>query len=66
MITGVNTLFNALLNNPEFAKLDFSPLHVSLAGGMAVQSPVAEKWKQITGKALIEAYGLSETSPAGR
>ncbi len=63
VITGVNTLFNALLNNPDFAKLDFSALRVSVAGGMAVQKAVAEKWKQTTGKALIEAYGLSEASP---
>src|SRR5690606_19426194 len=64
VITGVNTLFNALLNNPEFAKLDFSSLRVALGGGMAVQQAVAEKWKQITGVALVEAYGLTETSPA--
>jgi long-chain acyl-CoA synthetase len=63
-ITGVNTLFNALLNNPEFAKLDFSHLHISLGGGMAVQEAVAKRWKQVTGKPLIEAYGLTETSPA--
>lgn len=63
-ITGVNTLFNALVNDPEFAKLDFSGLQVALGGGMAVQRAVAEKWKQITGKPLIEAYGLTETSPA--
>jgi long-chain acyl-CoA synthetase len=63
-ITGVNTLFNALINNSEFAKLDFSPLHVTLGGGMAVQRAVAERWKQITGVPLIEAYGLTETSPA--
>jgi long-chain acyl-CoA synthetase len=63
-ITGVNTLFNALLNNPDFAKLDFSRLHVSLGGGMAVQQAVAEKWRKVTGKPLIEAYGLTETSPA--
>lgn len=63
-ITGVNTLFNALINNPEFAKLDFRPLHVTLGGGMAVQRAVAERWKQITGVPLIEAYGLTETSPA--
>jgi long-chain acyl-CoA synthetase len=62
--TGVNTLFNALLNHPDFAKLDFSALRVSLGGGMAVQKAVAEKWKQVTGKPLIEAYGLTETSPA--
>ena len=64
VITGVNTLFNALLNNPEFAKLDFSSLRVALGGGMAVQQAVAEKWKKITGVALVEAYGLTETSPA--
>ncbi len=62
--TGVNTLFNALVNNPEFAKLDFSTLHLTLGGGMAVQEAVAVKWKALTGCALIEAYGLTETSPA--
>jgi long-chain acyl-CoA synthetase len=64
VITGVNTLFNGLLNNPDFKNLDFSHLNISLGGGMAVQRAVAEKWKQVTGKALIEAYGLTETSPA--
>jgi long-chain acyl-CoA synthetase len=63
VISGVNTLFKALLNNPDFVKLDFKPLRVSVGGGMAVQETVAEKWKQTTGKALIEAYGLSEASP---
>lgn len=63
-ITGVNTLFNALLNNPDFAKLDFSALRISLGGGMSVQQAVAEKWKKVTGLPLIEAYGLTETSPA--
>ena len=63
-ITGVNTLFNALLNNEDFAKLDFSTLKVSLGGGMAVQKAVADRWKQITKAPLIEAYGLTETSPA--
>lgn len=63
VITGVNTLFKALLNNPDFTKLDFTPLRVSVGGGMAVQKAVAEKWKQTTGKALIEAYGLTEASP---
>jgi long-chain acyl-CoA synthetase len=63
-ITGVNTLFNALVNNEEFKKLDFSSLKVTLGGGMAVQRAVAEKWKTVTGKPLIEAYGLTETSPA--
>jgi long-chain acyl-CoA synthetase len=63
-ITGVNTLFNALVNNAEFAKLDFSALRITLGGGMAVQEAVAVKWKQVTGHPLIEAYGLTETSPA--
>lgn len=62
--TGVNTLFNALVNNPEFAKVDFSALRFTLGGGMAVQGAVAEKWKAMTGKVLLEAYGLTETSPA--
>jgi long-chain acyl-CoA synthetase len=62
--TGVNTLFNALVNNAEFRKLDFSSLHLSLGGGMAVQEAVAVKWKEVTGTPLIEAYGLTETSPA--
>ena len=64
VITGVNTLFNALVNNPEFGKLDFSSLRIALGGGMAVQEAVANKWKQVTGAPLIEAYGLTETSPA--
>jgi len=63
-ITGVNTLFNALLNNADFHKLDFSPLQMTLGGGMAVQKAVAERWQEVTGKPLIEAYGLTETSPA--
>jgi long-chain acyl-CoA synthetase len=62
--TAVNTLFNALLNNPDFHKLDFSSVRLTLGGGMAVQEAVANKWKQVTGVALIEAYGLTETSPA--
>ncbi len=64
VITGVNTLFNALLNNPDFAKLDFSGFKLALGGGMAVQQAVAEKWHKVTGKVLLEAYGLTETSPA--
>ncbi|MFT3762467.1 MAG: long-chain fatty acid--CoA ligase [Pseudoxanthomonas sp.] len=63
-ITGVNTLFNGLLNTPGFDRLDFSALHLTLGGGMAVQRAVAEKWKQVTGVTLVEAYGLTETAPA--
>jgi long-chain acyl-CoA synthetase len=64
IITGVNTLFNALLHNPGFAKLDFSSLKLAIGGGMAVQKAVAERWKQVTGTTLIEGYGLTETSPS--
>ncbi|MBL8478212.1 MAG: long-chain-fatty-acid--CoA ligase [Sterolibacteriaceae bacterium] len=63
-ITGVNTLFNAMINNPDFTSIDLSKLRLTLGGGMAVQRAVAERWKQITGVTLIEAYGLTETSPA--
>ncbi len=63
-ITGVNTLFNGLLNTPGFNDVDFSPLHLVLGGGMAVQRAVAENWKKVTGVTLAEAYGLTETSPA--
>ncbi len=63
LFPGVNTLFNALAHNPDFAKLDFSALRLTLGGGMAVQQPVAERWLKITGRPLIEGYGLSETSP---
>ena len=63
-ITGVNTLFSALLHNPDFAKLDFSHLRLSVGGGMAVQRAVAERWRQVTGKALLEGYGLTEASPS--
>ncbi len=63
-ITGVNTLFNGLLNTPGFDKVDFSRMHLSLGGGMAVQRAVAERWKKVTGVTLVEAYGLTETSPA--
>lgn len=62
-ITGVNTLFNALLNHAEFAKLDFSHLKVALGGGASIQKSVAERWEAITGKALLEGYGLTEASP---
>ncbi|MES1932566.1 long-chain-fatty-acid--CoA ligase [Salinisphaera shabanensis T35B1] len=61
--TGVNTLFNALVNDDGFAKLDFSRLKITLGGGAAVQRAVAEKWKKVTGIPLIEAYGLTEASP---
>ncbi len=63
-ITGVNTLFNALLNTPGFDRVDFSKVHLTLGGGMAVQRAVAERWKKATGCTLVEAYGLTETSPA--
>ncbi|HHH1693721.1 TPA: long-chain-fatty-acid--CoA ligase FadD [Yersinia enterocolitica] len=62
-MTGVNTLFNALLNNEEFTKLDFSTLRLSVGGGMPVQKAVAEKWEKLTGKHLLEGYGLTECSP---
>jgi long-chain acyl-CoA synthetase len=60
---GLNTLFNALLNNDDFQKLNFKPLLLTLGGGMAVQRPVAERWKTLTGCVISEGYGLSETSP---
>jgi len=63
-ITGVNTLFIGLLNTPGFDEIDFSRLKITLGGGMAVQRPVAERWERATGVPLIEAYGLTETSPA--
>jgi long-chain acyl-CoA synthetase len=63
-ITGVNTLFNALLHTEGFSDLDFSKVKMTLGGGMAVQKAVAEQWKQVTGVTLVEAYGLTETSPA--
>ena len=63
-ITGVNTLFIGLMNTPGFDEIDFSKLKMTLGGGMAVQKPVAERWEKLTGVPLIEAYGLTETSPA--
>ena len=63
-LPGVNTLFNGLLNEPDFAELDFSTFKGALGGGMAVQRAVAEKWREVTGTPLVEAYGLTETSPA--
>lgn len=63
LMTGVNTLFNALMNHPKFGNTNFSNLKVSVAGGMALQSSVAEKWKAITGCWLSEGYGMTEASP---
>jgi len=63
VITGVNTLFNGLLNTPGFKDLDFSSLKIALGGGMAVQCPVAERWQQVTSTRLLEGYGLTECSP---
>jgi long-chain acyl-CoA synthetase len=63
MITGVNTLYNALVNNEEFRNLNFSKLKISGAGGMAIQHVVAERWKEVTGCPIVEGYGLTETSP---
>ena len=62
-MSGVNTLYNALINNPEFAKLDFHTLRIAVGGGAAVQSEVARRWREITGCPLCEGYGLSECSP---
>jgi long-chain acyl-CoA synthetase len=63
-VTGVNTLFNALLHTPGFESVDFSELEITLGGGMAVQGSVAAHWKKVTGKVLTQAWGLTETSPA--
>ncbi|MDY6942510.1 MAG: AMP-binding protein [Pseudomonadota bacterium] len=63
-LTGVNTLFNALLQNEQFQQLDFSSFRMALGGGMAVQRAVAERWKAVTGVTLVEAYGLTESAPA--
>jgi len=63
VLTGVNTLFNGLLNTPSFAELDFSKVKFSLGGGMAVQRSVAERWYKLTGHVLLEGYGLTECSP---
>jgi long-chain acyl-CoA synthetase len=62
-ITGVNTLFNGLLNTPGFDTIDFKPLRMAMGGGMAVQRAVAERWKQVTGVPLFEGYGMTESSP---
>lgn len=63
LMTGVNTLFNALLNNEDFRKLDFSQLKIAVAGAMALQSAVAKRWKEVTGSEIVEGYGLTETAP---
>jgi long-chain acyl-CoA synthetase len=63
MLPAVNTLYNALLNHPDFAKLDFSSLKLCNGGGMAVQKAVNDRWRSVTGKSIVEGYGLSETSP---
>ena len=63
MLPAVNTLYNGLLHNPDFAKLDFSALKICNGGGMAVQKAVNDKWLQVTGRPIVEGYGLSETSP---
>lgn len=63
VLTGVNTLFNGLLNTPGFAQLDFSNLKLALGGGMAVQRPVAERWQKVTTTRLVEGYGLTECAP---
>jgi long-chain acyl-CoA synthetase len=63
-ISGLNTLYNALLNHPDFAKVDFKSLKLASAGGMAMQSAVADRWQKATGVPILEGYGLTETSPA--
>jgi long-chain acyl-CoA synthetase len=62
-ISGLNTLYNALLNHPDFAKIDFSSVRLASAGGMAMQRTVAERWQKVTGLPILEGYGLTETSP---
>lgn len=63
VFVGVNTLFNAMVNRPDFAEIDFSSLKLTVGGGMATQRAVAEKWKKITGTPIVDAYGLTEASP---
>lgn len=63
LMSGVNTLFNALLNNQDFQKLDFSFLKFAIGGAMAIQGPVAKRWKEVTGIELLEGYGMTEASP---
>lgn len=62
-MAGVNTLFNALMNNPEFTTIDFSRVKVSVAGAMTLQKSVAEKWMELTKSVIVEGYGLTEASP---
>ena len=64
VITGVNTLYNGLLNTPAFGSVDFSRLKLAVGGGMAMQRAVADRWREVTGVPVVEAYGLTETSPA--
>ena len=63
MFPAVNTLYNGLLNNPDFSKIDFSMLKLCNGGGMAVQKAVNDRWREVTGKSIVEGYGLSETAP---
>ena len=63
IITGLNTLFNAMMNHPDFAAVPFKQLRITVAGGMALQKPVALRWKELTGCQLNEGYGLTESSP---
>src|SRR5690606_17245199 len=63
MFTGLNTLFNALMNHPRFSSINFGPSKLFVAGGMALQQSVGERWLELTGKPILEGYGLSETSP---
>lgn len=63
VMTGVNTLYNALMNHPDFTKINFAQLKIAVAGGMALQNTVCTKWEKLTGKPIIEGYGLTETSP---
>jgi long-chain acyl-CoA synthetase len=63
LLVGINTLFNALLNQPQFSKLNFSSLRIAVSGGMATQAAIAKKWQQVTGNTLLEGYGLTEASP---
>ncbi|BDS11780.1 AMP-binding protein [Aureispira anguillae] len=63
LMTGVNTLYNALLNNADFRALDFSQLKFAIGGAMAIQGPVAKRWKEVTANELVEGYGMTETSP---